>query len=92
MNELPADLKVIFEQALKDSALNMVKAFNAENAEVMDKMTDAGTQFIQLPDDVMQRWIKTAVQMWDEELSKDKLSADYIALVKKDLKSRGYDL
>jgi TRAP-type C4-dicarboxylate transport system substrate-binding protein len=92
VNELPADLRVIFEQALKDSALNMVKAFNAENAEVMDKMTDAGTQFIQLPDDVMQRWIKTAVQMWDEELSKDQLSADYIALVKKDLKSRGYDL
>ncbi len=92
VNELPADLQVIFEQALKDSAVNMVKAFNAENESVMGKMTDAGTQFIQLPDDVMQRWIKTAVQMWDEELSKDQLSADYIALVKKDLKSRGYDL
>ncbi|MCP4369578.1 MAG: C4-dicarboxylate ABC transporter substrate-binding protein, partial [Deltaproteobacteria bacterium] len=72
--------------------VNMVNAFNAENESVMGKMTDAGTQFIQLPDDVMQRWIKTAVQMWDEELSKDQLSADYIALVKKDLKSRGYDL
>ncbi|GAB6191219.1 TRAP transporter substrate-binding protein [Desulfocastanea catecholica] len=90
VNELPADLRVIFEQALKDSAVNMVKAFNAENADVMSKMTDAGTQFIQLPDDVLQHWIKTAVKMWDEELTTDKLSADYIALVKKDLKSRGY--
>lgn len=92
VNELPEDLKVIFETALKDSAMNMVKAFKAENKEVMGKMTAAGAQFVQLPEDVMQRWIKTAVGMWDEDLSKDKLSADYIALVKKDLKSLGYDL
>jgi TRAP-type transport system periplasmic protein len=92
VNELPADLKAIFEQALKDSALNMVKAFNAENAEVMEKMSASGAQFIELPNDVMQRWIKTAVKMWDEELTQDQLSADYIVLVKKDLKSRGYDL
>ncbi|MCP3889053.1 MAG: C4-dicarboxylate ABC transporter substrate-binding protein [Desulfobulbaceae bacterium] len=92
VNELPADLKVIFDQALKDSAVNMVEAFNAENKSVMGKMTDSGAQFLALPDDVMQRWIKTAVQMWDEELTKDELSAEYIALVKKDLKSRGYDL
>ncbi len=92
VNELPEDLKVIFETALKGSAMNMVKAFKAENKEVMGKMTDAGAQFVQLPEDVMQRWIKTAVSMWDEDLSKDKMSADYIALVKKDLKSLGYDL
>lgn len=92
VNELPADLRAILETALKDSALHMVKAFNAENEEVMGKMTAAGAQFIELPDDVMQRWIKTAVAMWDEELSQDKLSAEYIVLVKKDLKSLGYDL
>lgn len=92
VNELPADLRVIFDQALKDSAENMVKAFNAENDEVMAKMTASGAQFIELPEDVMQRWINIAVQMWDEELTQDQLSADYIALVKKDLKSRGYDM
>ena len=92
VNELPEDLKVIFEQALRDSAVNMVKAFEAENQEVMDKMTAAGAQFVELPKEVMQRWIQTAVKMWDEELTKDELSADYIALVKKDLKKLGYEL
>lgn len=92
VNELPEDLKVIFEQALRDSAVNMVKAFEAENKEVMDKMTAAGAQFVELPKEVMQRWIQTAIKMWDEELTKDELSADYIALVKKDLKKLGYEL
>ncbi|PHR27903.1 MAG: C4-dicarboxylate ABC transporter substrate-binding protein [Desulfotalea sp.] len=92
VNELPADLRLIFETALKDSAMNMVKAFNEENKEVMNKMTASGAQFIKLPDDVMQRWTKTSIKMWDEELTQDTLSAEYIALVKKDLKDRGYEL
>lgn len=92
VDELPEDLQVIFNKALRDSALNMVKAFEAENAEVMDKMTAAGAQFIELPEDVMNRWIKTAVKMWDEEFTKDELSAKYIDLAKKDLKRLGYDL
>lgn len=92
VNELPEDLQVIFKKALRDSAVNMVKAFEAENAEVMDKMTAAGAQFTALPEDVMNKWIKTAVKMWDEELTQDNLSAEYIALVKKDLKNLGYDL
>jgi TRAP-type mannitol/chloroaromatic compound transport system substrate-binding protein len=91
-NELPENLQIFFEKALRECSLNVVKAFDAENKAVMAKMTDKGAQFIKLPDDVMRRWIKTAVKMWDEEFTKDKLSAEYIALVKKDLKSRGYDL
>lgn len=92
VNELPEDLKVIFDQALHDSAVNMVKAFEAENAEVMDKMKAAGAVFLELPKEVMNRWIQTAVSMWDEELTKDELSAEYITLVKKDLKHLGYEL
>lgn len=92
VNELPEDLQVVFEKALQESSLNVIKAFDAENKEVMDKMTAAGAQFIELPADVMDRWIKTAVQMWDEEFTKDELSAEYIALAKKHLKSLGYEL
>ena len=92
VNELPVDLQVIFKKALRDSSLNVVKAFDSENKEVMAKLKAHGTQFIELPKDVMNRWTKTAIQMWDEEFTKDKLSAEYIALVKKDLKSRGYHL
>lgn len=91
-NELPADLQVIFEKALRDASLNVVKAFDAETTEVMEKMTAQGAQFVELPADVMERWTKTAMQMWDDELTKDKLSAEYIVLVKKDLKKLGYDL
>ncbi len=92
VNELPDDLKVIFDQALRDSATTMVNAFEAENKEVVDKMKAAGAEFVELPKDVMQRWIQTAVKMWDEELATDKLSADYINLVKGDLKKLGYEL
>ncbi len=92
VNELPEDLRTIFDQALLDSATNMVKAFMAENQEVMGKMKAAGAKFVELPKDVMDRWISTAVKMWDEELTKDQLSAEYVALVKKDLKGLGYEL
>jgi TRAP-type C4-dicarboxylate transport system substrate-binding protein len=92
VKELPEDLQVIFEQALRDSSVNVIKAFDAENKEVMDKMTAAGAQFIELPKDVMDRWIQTAVKMWDEELTTDELSAEYIALVKKDLKRLGHGM
>jgi len=92
VNELPEDLKAIFDQALRDAAVNMVKAFEAENAQVTEKMKTAGAEFLELPQDVMDRWIQTAVSLWDEELTNDKLSAEYIALVKEDLKRLGYKL
>lgn len=92
VNELPEDLQVIFEKALRDSSLNVVKAFDAENKEVMEKMTAQGAQFVELPAEVMEKWTKTAIQLWDEELTKDELSAEYIVLVKKHLKSLGYEL
>ena len=58
----------------------------------MEKMKAKGVQFLEMPDDVMTKWTKTAVQMWDEEFTKDQLSARYIQLVKKHLKSLGHDL
>ena len=90
--ELPEDLQAIFEKALRDSSANVVELFDKENKDVMEKLSAKGAQFIQLPEDVMNRWRTTAIQMWDEEFTKDKLSAEYVALVKKDLKSLGYDL
>jgi hypothetical protein len=55
-------------------------------------MTAQGAQFIELPENVMARWTETAIKMWDEEFAKDKLSAEYIALVKKNLQSLGHEL
>ncbi len=92
VNELPEDLQIILKKALQDSSLNVVKAFDAETKKAMDKMTAQGTEFIELPADVMERWTKTAIQLWDEELAKDELSAEYIVLVKKHLKSLGYEI
>jgi len=92
VNELPENLQVILKKAFRDSSLNVVKAFDVETKKSMDKMTAHGTEFIQLPADVMERWTKTAIQLWDEELAKDELSAEYIVLVKKHLKSLGYEI
>lgn len=91
-NELPQDLKVIFEKALTDCSNKVATLFEQESKQVTEKMKAKGVQFIQMPNDVMSKWTKTAVQMWDEEFTKDKLSAQYIELVKKHLKSLGHDL
>jgi TRAP-type C4-dicarboxylate transport system substrate-binding protein len=90
--ELPDDLKTIFEKALKNCSAQVAQLFDAENKKVMGKMEGQGAQFIALPSDVMNKWTQTAVELWTEELAKDDLSAQYIELVKKDLKSLGYDL
>ncbi len=91
-NELPDDLKAMFEKALKDCSAKVAQLFEAENKAVKGKMEAKGTQFIALPRGVMDRWTQTAVKMWSEEFTKDPLSSQYIELVKKDLKSLGYNL
>lgn len=89
-NELPDDLKATFEKGLAKCAKEVVALFKQENQAVIAKMEAKGAQFIQFPDDVMARWAKTAVQMWNEEFTKDPLSARYIDLAKKDLKRLGH--
>lgn len=83
--ELPDDLKAVFEKALRNGAHQVAKLFKQENSQIKRKMVAAGTQFIELPKPVIERWVQTAVSMWDEELAKDELSIQYIELVKKDL-------
>ncbi len=91
-NELPEDLKALFDQELKNCSMEVARLFAKENKEVVAKMESKGAQFLTLPDEVMQKWSHTAIQMWDEEFTKDKLSAEYIELAKKHLKSLGYSL
>lgn len=90
--ELPDDLKAMFKTAFKNCSAHVAQLFADENKEVIGKMEGQGAQFIALPKEVMNRWTQTAVELWSEELAKDELSAQYIELVKKDLKSIGYDL
>lgn len=89
-NELSDELQVLFDAELKACSLEVAALFAAENKEVTAKMESKGAEFLTLPDEVMQRWTKTAIQMWDEEFTKDALSAEYIELAKKHLKQLGY--
>jgi TRAP-type C4-dicarboxylate transport system substrate-binding protein len=91
-DELPDDLKSMFKTAFKNCSAQVAQLFADENKEVIGKMEGQGARFISLPKDVMNRWTQTAVELWAEELAKDELSAQYIELVKNDLKSLGYDL
>lgn len=91
-DELPADLKTIFDKGLRNCSAHVAALFAAENKVVRNKMEAQGAQYVELPPDVVERWIATAVSMWDEELAKDPLSARYIELVKKDLERQGYKL
>lgn len=91
-NELPENLQVVFEQALKNCSTHVAALFAAENDVVRGKMEAEGAKYVELPQDVVEKWIATAVSMWDEDLAKDPLSAKYLELVKKDLKRLGYSL
>ncbi len=91
-NELPENLKVVFEKELQACSTHVAALFAAENQVVKEKMEAQGAEYVQLPPEVVKKWITTAVGMWDEELATDELSAKYLELVKKDLKKRGYNL
>lgn len=91
-NELPENLQKIFDSELRACSNHVAELFAAENQKVKTKMEAKGAQYVELPQDVVKKWIGTAVSLWDEELSKDELSAQYIELVKKDLKRRGIEL
>lgn len=88
--ELPDDLKAVFDSALQNSARRVVALFKEQNKAVKGKMEAAGAQYIELPPAVMNRWVETAVGLWKSELAKDSISKQYIEIVKKDLKARGY--
>ena len=92
-DELPRDLQDIMAASLEACSKRCLAVFNKENAIAKEKMLAKGAKFIKLPDDVMDRWMKTAVALWDEKFAKqDELSAQYLDLVKKDLNRRGYQL
>ena len=91
-NELSPNLQALFDAELKKCSQEVARLFAAENKEVIGKMEAKGAQMLTLPDAVMQKWTQTAIQMWDEEFTKDTLSAEYIGLVKKHLQSLGYSL
>ena len=91
-NALPENLQKILDSELRECSNHVAKLFEQENQMIKEKMEAKGAQYIELPQDVVTKWISTAVNLWDEELSKDELSAQYIQLVKKDLKRRGIDL
>lgn len=90
--ELPANLQAILDKELKACSMNVAALFAAENKEVRSKMEADGAKYVELPKDVVEKWTKTAVGMWSEELASDPLSAQYIELVKKDLIKRGHKL
>ena len=88
--ELPDDLKAVLDTELRRCSAHVAELFAAENQKTRAKMEAEGAEYVEIPQDVFDRWTQTAVSMWDAELSKDELSRQYIALVKKDLAKRGY--
>ena len=91
-NEMPQDLQKVVDDALRACSKDVADRFAAENKVVKTKMEAQGAEYVELPQDVVEKWLSTAVSLWDNELSKDPLSAQYIELVKKDLTEKGYDL
>jgi TRAP-type C4-dicarboxylate transport system substrate-binding protein len=91
--ELPDDLKTVFDNALKHCATRVAQIFTDDASTAKSKMEAKGAEYVQLPDSVVDQWMETSVEMWDDELAKESpLSAAYIELVKKDLEKRGYTL
>ncbi|MBE9570555.1 MAG: TRAP transporter substrate-binding protein DctP [Proteobacteria bacterium] len=91
-NSLPEDLEVLFSKALKDCALRVTEIFVEQDKESQAKMEAQGTKYIKLPQDALQKWMEASMLLWDDTLAKESpRSAEYIELVKKDLKARGYN-
>jgi len=89
-DSLPANLRAIFEIALKKYAFDVTRAFDTEDILSKAKMEAKGAQYLELPADVVKKWQDSAMELWDELASQDALCAEYIKRSKEHIKSLGY--
>lgn len=91
-NQLPDNLKAVFETALRECAFKVARLFSHETKLARAKMEAKGAEYVTMPDEVVKKWQETAIALWDDVLAKqDPLSAEYIKMVKKNLKDLGYN-
>ncbi|HOO89237.1 MAG TPA: TRAP transporter substrate-binding protein [Syntrophales bacterium] len=87
---LPANLRAIFEIALKQYAFDVTRMFETEDRLSKAKMEAAGAQYLELPAEVVKKWQDSAMELWDELAAQDELCAEYIKRSKEHIKSLGF--
>jgi TRAP-type mannitol/chloroaromatic compound transport system substrate-binding protein len=89
-DSLPANLRAIFEIALRDYAFAVTRAFDTEDYLSKAKMEAKGAEYVELPPEFVTKWQESAMELWDELAAQDALCAEYIKRSKEHIKSLGY--
>lgn len=89
-DELPANLRAMFDVALKAYAFDVARMFEKEERTARSFMESKGSKYVELPPEVMKKWLTSALGLWDELAAQDALCAEFIKRTKKHLKALGY--
>lgn len=89
-DELPPNLKAMFEVALKAFAFDVARLFEKEERTARSFMESKGAEYVELPLEVMKKWQAASMQLWDDLAKQDAQCAEYIKRTKEHLKVLGY--
>lgn len=80
----------MFDVALKAYAFDVARMFEKEERTARSFMESKGSKYVELPPEVMKKWLNSALGLWDELAAQDALCAEFIKRTKKHLKDLGY--
>ncbi len=89
-DSMPKHLRVMFETAVRKSSLDFTRSFMQMEKRAETDMLNAGVEKVVLPQSTVDEIQKAADEIWDEVSEKDEFSAQYIQMIRKNLKDLGY--
>jgi TRAP-type transport system periplasmic protein len=89
-DSMPDPLKVMFETAIHKASLDFTRSFMKMEKSAETDMLQAGVVKVELPQATVDEIMKAADAIWDEVAEKDEFSAQYIEMLRKNLKDLGY--
>jgi TRAP-type transport system periplasmic protein len=89
-DSMPDHLKLMFETAIHKASLDFTRSFMKMEKSAETDMLKAGVVKVELPQATVDEIKKAADAIWDEVGEKDEFSAQYIEMIRKNLKDLGY--
>ncbi|MDZ7762027.1 MAG: TRAP transporter substrate-binding protein DctP [Desulfovermiculus sp.] len=90
-NAMPEKMQVAFETAAQKAVLHYTRMFMQMTKTATQDMQEAGCELITLPESTMLEIREASYETWEEIASKDKATAQFIDMVKKDIAEEGYE-
>jgi TRAP-type transport system periplasmic protein len=89
-DSMPEPLRVMFETAIHKASLDFTRSFMQMEKQAETDMLKAGVEKVVLPESTMDEIKKATSAVWDEVAEKDEASAQYIEMLRNNLKNLGY--